>query len=192
MRTTVDKVSQLKDKTLDPRSFQFRMKHSLRKRINSLLTLSSDLGSSSKSSDKASQEVKFILDREEESKEPLSYDDVSKLHQCWQRLDVSGDFFYFCEFLDQFRAILPEARAVSTMGYERCSLLKCFLQQNKELDERLKRLSYESSNKSYHAMTRGVTRQSNNNTITGNDIQEEGQYFNYFLPKSNVISTTWS
>ena len=105
MRTTVDKVSQLKDKTLDPRSFQFRVKYSLRKRINALLTSSSDLIF------KTSQKIQCILDQEEKSKEPLSYDDVSKIHQCWQRLDASGNLFYFCEFLDKFRTVLPEVRA---------------------------------------------------------------------------------
>ena len=55
------------------------------------------------------------------------------------------------------------------------SLSLCHL-QNKELDERLKRLQLESSNKSYQEMTRNITRGSNTG-VNGIDIQAEGKYF---------------
>jgi hypothetical protein len=116
MKSLVDKVSELKDKTLDPRSFSFRLKHSLRKRINVLID--KDSKRLTEDQKKARHQIQSILDREEDSKEPLSYEDVTKLHHCWQRLDSSGDYFHFFEFLDLFRPIIPEKRTVSSMKIE--------------------------------------------------------------------------
>ena len=105
----IEKVSDLKDKSLDPRTFSYKLKHPTRKSLNHLLDETKDL----KHNQKAWQEVKSFLEKLEDSKEPMTYDEVSQLHKSFQRLDSSDDLFYFFNFLDEFRPIIPEQRSVS-------------------------------------------------------------------------------
>jgi len=139
---TIEKLSECTDKQLDPRTLSYRLKHPIRKKINALLE--GKLSSTTQSKDeKKGQEsdiirLKDLIEREEESKNLLSYEDVSSLHQLLQRLDSTYNSFFY-QFLDECRAFVPEER------------------QNKELDQRLKKLQMESGLKSYQEMTRGVS-----------------------------------
>ena len=56
--------------------------------------------------------LREILDRDEDQKHLLSYDDVSEIHRTLQRLDPTYELF-FHELLDQCRAVITDERAVS-------------------------------------------------------------------------------
>lgn len=110
----IDKLSECEDKLLDPRTLSFRLKNPMRRKINDLLAHESDENDddSSRSSGKLGVNLKEILDRDEDQKHLLSYDDVSEVHRTLQRLDPTYKLF-FHELLDECRAFVTDERAVS-------------------------------------------------------------------------------
>jgi hypothetical protein len=126
----IEKLSETKDKFLDPRELSYKLGPILRKRIlrvQGKRALDKEL----------QQELSLIMDREEETKQLLDYDTLSDIHRILQRLDPEYHLFFY-QMLDECRAIAPPGR------------------ENKELEARLQRLKYESSVKDYTRMTGSV------------------------------------
>lgn len=146
----IEKLSEAEDKWLDPTKLQYRLRNSLRKRIESAINNDHD-----KSKEDLRQELNQLFEEDESSKQLLSYDQVSQVHKLLQRLD-SSYFLYFFEFLDECRVFVPEERS------------------NKELEARLKQLQLESSKKAYECMTGSVlvnTKSKSTLSSLGSDIK---------------------
>ena len=110
---TIDKLSECEDKLLDPRTLSFRLKKPIRRRINDLLSRTEEQTADGK----LAASLQEILDREEDQKNLLSYDDVSEMHRCLQRLDSTYRLF-FHQLLDECRAFVTDERDVSMVTSE--------------------------------------------------------------------------
>lgn len=114
---TIEKLSEVEDKLLDPRELSYRLKAQLRRRLGDLLkTKKGKKGKKGEEEKDAEdvdlkQQLKELLAREEENKQLLDYDTLTEIHKRMQRLDPSYTMFFF-QFLDECKAIIPESKKV--------------------------------------------------------------------------------
>ncbi|CAG2104690.1 unnamed protein product [Medioppia subpectinata] len=87
-------------------------------------------------------QLKTLMDTEDENKQQLSYDSLTEIHKCLQRIDTNYEL-YFYQLLDECRVVLPQSR------------------KNKELEDRLAELNCKQSNREYNSMTSSVSVGSN-------------------------------
>lgn len=101
---TIDKLSEVKDKLLDPRELSYRLNNRMRRQIEAVLRqdgLDVDL----------KDELGQLVAREDENKQLLDYDSLSEMHKLLQRLDPSYSHFFY-QLLDECKAIAPKGKEV--------------------------------------------------------------------------------
>lgn len=101
---TIDKVSEVDDKLLDPRELSYRLGKDVRRRIAAVVN-------NDKLDSKARDELRDLVDKEEDSKQLLSYDTLAEIHKRLQRLDESYKSFFY-QLLDQCKAVAPKGKNV--------------------------------------------------------------------------------
>lgn len=201
MMKIIDKLSECDDKLLDPRTLSFRLKNPIRRKINDLLSQVEEKEDESDddAGSKLGVNLKKILDRDEDQKHLLSYDDVSDIHRTLQRLDPTYRLF-FHELLDECRAFVTDERSVRTLrsssvtdalsslnfrsNYHSLSFPSLSPNQNKELGERLKKLQFDLGNKSYKEMTKAITDpRTGGRSPAALDVASEGTVLSVFEKK---------
>ncbi|XP_015792294.1 transmembrane protein 199-like [Tetranychus urticae] len=127
------KFSEIENKQLDPREFEYRMNVKIRKIISKCLK--NDVNKDA--DDKTINRLKEIMDKEESDKQMVSYDELTDVHKCLQKLDPSYDLF-FHQLLEETNVIIPTSN------------------KKPELQARLIKLKCEAAAKEYKKMSNGI------------------------------------
>ncbi|CAG2164370.1 unnamed protein product [Oppiella nova] len=120
---------------MDPRVCMYRLGNKTRKTVNK--ALDTDCGDSDVLNESVA-ELKKVMDTEDDNKQLFSYDSLSLIHKCLQRIDTNYEL-YFYQLLDECRVVLPQSR------------------KNKELEDRLLDLNCKQSSRDYKSMTSSVS-----------------------------------
>ncbi|XP_015792299.1 transmembrane protein 199-like [Tetranychus urticae] len=144
------KFSEIENKQLDPREFEYRINSKIRKIITKCLKPDDNKDAD----DGTINRLKEIMDKEEGDKQMVSYDDLSEIHKCLLKLDTSYDLFFY-QLLEETNVIIPISN------------------KKPELQARLIKLKCEAAAKEYKKMTDGVCLVASNSKENKKNISSE-------------------
>ena len=96
---------------IDPRVCWYRLGNRIRKIINKALDTNVNNTKNTTELNESIEELKKVIQSEDENKQLLSYESLTEIHKYLQRIDSNYEL-YFYQLLDECRVVLPQTRKV--------------------------------------------------------------------------------